>query len=190
SAVLASYSMAQPAWVVRVRRARSLQRSRSGKRPGRLPNRLSVTSPERAWAEWVAHLLFMLLPRTGGSAQAIEGARAALDDIATTEPKHAVLRIPWPRLAQLHMGPGRVPLQLAAHMVAVAVVLGVALGTRVPERLLQRPAVVAAAPAIQIDRSAVDILVPRAAAAHPAPLAVATPAARLPDAQSLPAFAE
>jgi murein DD-endopeptidase MepM/ murein hydrolase activator NlpD len=88
------------------------------------------------------------------------------------------------------MWPGHVSLPLAGHAITVAVVLAVALGARAPERLLRSPVVAVMSPATPVDPSAADILVPRSIVAPLAASAADTPAARLPDAQSLPAFTE
>lgn len=179
--------MAQPAWVVRVRRARSRQLSRSGMRPGRLPGGRSSPSIKHARSAWFASVLFLLIPRTGDAELAARGARAVLRGEALATPAHAAARWHWRALRRPTSV--RVPLRWAAHMITLAIVLVVALGAG--RSAIAVPATASSVPAPR-DTLPSDLLIRREIAAAPpaADRGAEQPTVRQVDAFQQPAFTE
>src|SRR5262245_9587214 len=115
--------MAQPAWVVRVRRARSHQRSRSVKLSDYPSGALSTDQAKHAWADWWAHILFALLPRSEYADRAARSARAVLQKASLTAPKRSTPRRPWQIVVLARPQFRRMPLRWAAHAMTLAIVL-------------------------------------------------------------------
>jgi murein DD-endopeptidase MepM/ murein hydrolase activator NlpD len=184
--------MAQPAWVVRVRRARSRQRSRSVKLSDYPSSALSSGQAEDAWADWWAHILFGLIPPTEYADKAARGARAVLHSVVLADIERSAPRRVWPRAALQLPRFRRIPLRWASHALTLVMVLVVASGLLNP--LASTPSTILVMPAggAQRDRTPGDFMIQRAIT----PLSdadaagIELPAARVTDPQSLPAFIE
>lgn len=118
--------MAQPARVVRVRRASSRRRPVSGKHPDQLPHKSVFPRTERVWNTWFVLLVSALSRRSAATSQAVRSARTALTGTAAPFdlPRTPAAR-PIARLASYRYN--RFPLRLAAHLVTLCVVLVVVL---------------------------------------------------------------
>lgn len=182
--------MAQPARVVRARRARSRTNPVSGKRPDRLPNTIAFPQTERVWNAWLVRLLAALTPQVRGTAQAASAARAVLDGAQLPHYRHPRAIIAPLRALSGPYRLDRLPLRLAAHMVTLSLVLVVAIGVRMPALPLASDR--ASTLSARVQASAPDLLVQRgigvALQSHDAMDAL--PEVRQPDAQLAPAFVE
>jgi len=184
--------MAQPAWVVRVRRARSRQHSRSVKLSDYPSGALPSGQAEHAWADRWAYILSVLIPRTEYADKAARGARAVLQQVALADSERSATQRAW-HIARLPRPQfRRMPLRWAAHVVTLAIVLVVASGAMRP--LVSRRQTIPAMPAGGLGRDRVggDFTIQRAIT----PLSDADaagidlPTTRVADLQSLPAFIE
>lgn len=184
--------MAQPAWVVRVRRARSYRHSRSGKFSDHSRRIVSSVNREYVKLDWWAYILAVFIPHTRTADQAALRARAVLRSDGLPASAPAATRLSWWRSAIRQVELRRLPLRLASHIVTLLLVLlVVAGGARLSIEPRQSAPAAPIASADQKDRS-VDLQILRSIAPTKQSDAagIDLPANRVSDLQTLPAFVE
>jgi len=184
--------MAQPAWVVRVRRARSRQRSRSVKFSDYPSSALLSSRARRAWVDWWAYILSVLIPRTEYADKAARSARAVLQNVVIADRELSSAHRFWQIASLPHLQFRRIPLRWASHLLTLTIVLFIASGVLHPRVPLAQSIPAAPADKAQRDKEAGNFRMQRAIT----PLSdadaagIALPATRISDMQSLPAFIE